>query len=465
MVGRAARPVRRLPGPAVRTAPGRPAHALVPGLSAGPRRSALLGLGAISREATVRFAAELHHEFLGPQLDTVLSAVERPRARLCRAGDLPGLVGLAAVDRGVTARPDLLDAAWRQGALEVAVAATLVDPDGVPLLFHRDGDRVYRIVPPELAGTLTDEELDVTDLLRGRVELGVRGRSSRVEWVLPSHGRVEYVDTPAGTVARGWCAARLYPGAAAYGRPLDERLWDLTVRFTALGYVSHRAVPARGGVGPALIDGRAVVPFAASDAQLSVDLGLGTAGLLPAAGLTPADVTHVDARLELRLPPIHLDGFAAAPGEVIVGGVGYPAECRTIDGRSLVRAPVPPMAHGPVSVRLVDEPAATGLILVPGPDGRSHPRREAPLPASFADQHEPSPPDRLPHRHRIPAIGAHVDTHARRLEPAHAPASTALGPADWSSGCTAASPCRSSGRPVVFRATLTNSDVRVRHCS
>lgn len=340
---------------------------------------ALLRLGPTDREATVALARAVLLEHFPPHLDAALPAGERPRARLCRAGDLPRLVEIAALDRGVTARPELLDVAWRQGALEVTVVATLVGADGTPVPFQRVGDRVHRVVPD---GLLTDDERDVTDLLRGRVELGVRGRDSAVDWPLPSHGRLAFVDAPGGgVVVQGWCTARLYPAAAAYGRPLDERLWDVMVRFTALGHVALRPVPAVGAyrpVGPALVDGRVVVPFAGDDGQLSVDLGRGTPGLVPPGGLTPADVTRGDGRLELRLPPIHLDGFHTAAGHVIVGGVAYPAECRTLDGRSAVRANVPPTAYGQVLVHLVDPAAPTALTLVPGADGHSQPRRLPP---------------------------------------------------------------------------------------
>jgi poly(ribitol-phosphate) beta-N-acetylglucosaminyltransferase len=336
----------------------------------GPK---LVDWSDVQRAAALPILRDLVHTHFGEHLDARLLPTQRPRARLLRAGDADALARLAEHDRGVTVESRVTDLHWDDGALVVSAVSTLVDRAGEPFPLRRDGDRVSRLLPPDLADVCTAAERDVTDQLAGaRVELTVRGRRSRVEWPVATEGEVIFAERDGAPVVEARWQARLDPRTAAYGQPLDENIWDLAVRFSALGATSHRRLPAPAvAMAPALVDGRPVVPYATRNGLLSLDLAEEGRGLVAAAGPTAKDVLVAGDALTVTLPRLHVTGKARLDVEVFVGGATTLGELSVDEKIATVQAPVvAPTASTPVDMRTGGRRHNTGLILHRAPSGR-----------------------------------------------------------------------------------------------
>ncbi|GAA1776784.1 hypothetical protein GCM10009681_55070 [Luedemannella helvata] len=333
-------------------------------------------------EAGMPLATQIVETYIDKQVDERMSHVWRLRSTLLRRGDLDGLYALAKHDKEITATTRVTDLRWDNGAILISGITALTDRSGTPYPLRREGDRVLRQLPADLTGRFTPADLDVTGALTDAViELGIRGRRAGVEWPVATDGAVAFLERDGGTVAEANWRARVDPRTAAFGRPLDENLWDLSVRLSALGFAPHRRLPVLDHhAHPALLDGRPAVVYATVNDNVSLDLAEENVGVVQAAEPRIADLTIADnptgGELVLRLPALHVHGNPKVGVDVSVAGQTTPGELTVEDGCAVLRASyVAPAASAPIMAAVTGGGKPTGLALLRQPDGRSVPTR------------------------------------------------------------------------------------------
>jgi hypothetical protein len=239
----------------------------------------MVGRGGLKRDpAYFARALELAEDFakrrVPERIDVLLDPVNRPRSALLRTGRTDLLRPLAENDQGVKAMPVATDVRLSGGTLTVTCAASWSTADDAPLALRRDGRRLLRVVPSEIAAALEPDDLDVADALSdASVDLSVMGRESRLAWALPTDGQTRLVDDDGHSHLDLDATGVLDPASAALGNPLTDDLWEVACRSTFAGFSSHPMVQYAGPDLVAFADGRLVVAFASPKGRLLVDVG------------------------------------------------------------------------------------------------------------------------------------------------------------------------------------------------
>lgn len=219
-------------------------------------------------------ARRLQETYVPREWEQHLGVYERARGLLLRA-ERPDLMRhLAAVDQTVTASVVAERAEWLDGRLLLEVRGELRVRGAGPLAFRRDGDRVLRILPDEIADALPAEVLDVTDQLPGfQLSVGTRDREAKVTWELPHEPQVAFealgADGTVTPVVR--TTATLDLEHAALGAPLPDAVWDHYAAIRWEGQARGTAITYGGEARAALIDGRAAVAYRNQRGNLTVD--------------------------------------------------------------------------------------------------------------------------------------------------------------------------------------------------
>ena len=299
---------------------------------ADDRRAALLHqyqgrvLGRLSRSLAdanpeeaamaVARAGVLQARYVPEEWDALLGAFDRARAVLLRTGRADLLTALAAVDAEERPEVTATSVRWRDRALRIEFEARWCTRDGRRVDFRREGGRVRRILPPEVAEALPADVLDVTDTVDGfRVGVGVRDRAAAVTWALPVESRASWVDLdPDRSVPFVQGTAVLDPAAAAFGRPLADAVHDLVtgVEWNAADYRPGR-VDHAGPAAPAVIGDRPAVAYASTKGALALDLSSTLRNVLADGGPVAGRVPGTLAALVLPMPRITASGPASLP--------------------------------------------------------------------------------------------------------------------------------------------------------
>jgi hypothetical protein len=285
-------------------------------------QEALFGeIGAVARER------------MSPAVTSRVRSAMRIRARLLEAGRLDGLRALAEVEGDIGAAVTLRELAWEEGALRLRVEALLAGPDGAPLAFERDGDRVLRRLPPGLPGAedVLEADRDVTDeLARGIVHVVLRERETREEYALDVTQEVRLREHGDGVAVVYEAEARLDPASAAAGAGAPDGVWDLTVDVISGGLSASTRLP-RGDVElpPPAITGeappRVAIPFETVEGNVSLDLGERKRSLVKSAR-PDADAARTSRGLAAVAVSLPLRAVAAPRA------AGRPAELLLVDG-------------------------------------------------------------------------------------------------------------------------------------
>ncbi len=317
---------------------------------------------------------QLVAEHAPPELDAALSAVDRCRIELVRTGRADLQRALAEHDRGVTALPVLEEVVWVGPELVLTVTTTLVDADGAPVRFRREGDRWVREVPAELAGALSPTARDITaELECAMFQVSVKGRTSRSTWPLAGQGRVSCTDDGSGSgVITAAVTTRFDPVAFAAEHDLDDAVWDFAARLSVVGYGSHRGL--RGGrtmVG--LLAGVAAVGYENRGGLYSLDMAAAVRTVVGSAAPSAQDVRleaeprqdGLRVRAILPLPDVHCFGDTRLDGEVYVGTqIRAPGTLSTQEGRAEIGFEVTaPEGDHDLRARFCGRTGATGLVL------------------------------------------------------------------------------------------------------
>lgn len=270
----------------------------------------------------MRRARAIQQRFIPEDWDARLGFFAQPRAWLLRQDRPDLLLELHRAYDGVSMKTRLTSVEWVDGALELTAESRWVRDSTQALGFVRLGDRVLMDLPAELSAALPSEALDVTDRLdRFQQTFGVRARAELITWQLPAQTEVAFVpvDGSAGAsaheevtlVARS--TVRLDPRTAAFGRPLEQTVWDLTTisRWDAL--TKGSGLSYRGGSLPALVDGLAVVAYPTKGGKLALDLSGRLRDVVLSAALEPEADSDADVAAGLRLGGVHVVGATDRP--------------------------------------------------------------------------------------------------------------------------------------------------------
>ncbi len=315
------------------------------------------------------FAELLEH--FPERLDVHLTAADRARSALLRAGDRAGMERLAVLDRGVHLDVLATRTRWEQGRWLLEVDAAVAGADGAPFPVDVVDGRVVRRVPEDLRDAGDGAVWDLTDDLPAAYgEVVLRARETAVDWLLPAPGTVHAV--PHGDAHRleVTLATVVDPATAACGGALGEEVYDVFVRLSGLGITRTRRVPADAGHrSAALVDGRAVVCFDTNGGNLALDLSGDVRSLPAIADVTAACLHRGRERTTLDLPGVHVVGESDLPAALSVGTTQRPGRLLGRDGRALVECDGTVPDSGPLRVTVRGRTGRPLLTLGGDPPG------------------------------------------------------------------------------------------------
>ncbi len=220
-------------------------------------------------------ARNLINEYLPEKFDSELSSYGRARARLVRAGEFDLLKQLVKIDAGMYGLAVCNDAAWHNNELEIRSTARWRTSSGKPLALRlADDGRILRVLPNELSNVLGVDLLDVTDdVYNARTTIGIKSRTSKITWLIPTTHRVEVLGSlgaRADVTVRS--TATLNVDNAAFGGPLKQGTWDFNAKNELFGVVNHRSLRSDKVTTPAIIHGRAIEAYVNKNGMLSLDM-------------------------------------------------------------------------------------------------------------------------------------------------------------------------------------------------
>jgi Glycosyl transferase family 2 len=220
-------------------------------------------------------------------LDTHLTPTQLGRAALVRAGRWDLLEKLVAVDAGLVGISTATSVRWVNGTVQVAAESRWKAGDK-PLAIRRDGERIVRDLPDDVAAALPDAALDMdATLAAAHTSIGVRARDTGVTWMLPGDCQVRIDDVEGRPELVVTAEAVLDPATAVFGRPLDENSWDFTGRNVFLGAINQRGLRTSTGSRCALLDGHIYIAYKNMSGMLSFDIDQTNRSLSGSAKLDP----------------------------------------------------------------------------------------------------------------------------------------------------------------------------------
>jgi hypothetical protein len=235
------------------------------------------------------------------------------KAALVRSGRWDLLEKLVAVDAGLVGRSVATSVRWVDGTLLLKAESRWTGPRGARLAIRYDGDRIVRELPSDVAAALPDEAIDMTTVLAAaHTSIGIRARDTGVVWMLP--GECEPgVKLAAGPELVVSAVATLDPRTAIFGRPLDEKSWDITARNEFLGRINQRGLRTSPRVRSALRNDHVYIAYQSEAGTLSLDVDERNRSLVGSAPLDPdkatSSVKGSAGTLRLPLRRVHTSAF------------------------------------------------------------------------------------------------------------------------------------------------------------
>jgi glycosyltransferase involved in cell wall biosynthesis len=265
----------------------------------------------------VELAKAMAEDILGnhipPELDAGLSPMDLGKAALVRGGRWDLLEKLVAVDAGLVGRSVATSVRWVDGTLLLKTESRWTGPRGARLAIRYDGDRIVRDLPGDVAAALPDEAIDMTTVLAAaHTSIGIRARDTGVVWMLPGECEpgVKLAAEPELVVS---AVATLDPRTAIFGRPLDEKSWDITARNEFLGRINQRGLRTSPHVRSALRNDHVYIAYQSEAGTLSLDVDERNRSLVGSAPLDPdqAGSSFKGSAGTLRLPlrRVHTSAF------------------------------------------------------------------------------------------------------------------------------------------------------------
>ena len=264
----------------------------------------------------LKIVPEFVERYIPVEIDAGQTPLNRARAHLLRTGQLHLLRPLAELDDGVKVAATS-DVGWTQdGCLEVSFEGTWMGDDGEPLLFRREGDRVLRHLPDDVAAGLPRELIDVTEQLeKTSVDLAVTSRADHVGWPVRASHETVLQDLGGDLVTVGFKGTAIVdPRSGVFGQELDDAAWVVTLRAGFLGFLSHHPLPYNRRSHVAALPGRFGVAFGNKGGKLVLDLGGGQRHVLDETVPEPGEARIVRAGLlssRITLPMRGVDEVVA----------------------------------------------------------------------------------------------------------------------------------------------------------
>lgn len=229
-----------------------------------------------------------------PELDDVLTPTQLGRAVLLRAGRWDLLERYVEVDAGLVGLSTTTSVEWDGDVVRIAAESRWRASGTKPLALRFDGDRVVRDLPADIAAELPDAALDMTAALSAaRTGIAVRARDSAVVWMLPGSHETSVVDVDGRPDVTVTATATLDPQTAAFGRPLDERSWDLSARNELVGTINQRGLRTSTASRNAVFGGHVYVVYRNKSGMLALDIDQKNRSLV---GSAPPDLSRAVIR-------------------------------------------------------------------------------------------------------------------------------------------------------------------------
>jgi hypothetical protein len=218
----------------------------------------------------------------------------------------------------------LREVRWDEDALIMDLAVELVGPDGSPITFEADGDRLFW-TPPLAELDLPAPLADVTEAVaRARMEVYIRHQDYGLIFFIPVHGEV--CRSQEGDRVRVWAVgrARLDVGTAALGRPLRSGEWEVHVRMHGGAQQARARVAGHRGAQLSCVGvlagrpRRLVVPCWSDQRELSVCVeprSFAESIVLVSPG---ASVTHREGHVFVVLPVPYVPPSGGPPAELVL---------------------------------------------------------------------------------------------------------------------------------------------------
>ncbi|MGZ1490037.1 glycosyltransferase family 2 protein [Brevibacterium sediminis] len=264
-----------------------------------------------SRKLIFSQAQRIRKDFEFARFDTTLSVSQALRAWAVGEGRLDLVERLSQEDVAIAGWETADSLVWKNGVLEVSASAQWSSAHGRTLSLRRDGNRIIKVLSPDLASEISTDQRDMTqDLKTIDCLFAVRSREGLVTWEIPAAWATKVDESrPASVKVTGCTRARIDPASAAFGAPLGTDHWDLQAKISFGNGSAHRSV--RSAI-------PASVAFADGQLHLVYSTDKGTAALVPRGQqeavrhLTPV-LAGFDADGLIRLD---LDGVHDGEGEV-----------------------------------------------------------------------------------------------------------------------------------------------------
>ena len=293
--------------------------------------------GATSEETAMALARaqRIQARYVPLDWEERLGVWERARAVLVRTGRMDLLQRLAAIDGAVTSRVDAERVEWVDGRLRITVRGTFVVRGAGPVAFRRDGDRVLRNLPDDIAAALPQDVLDLTDRLETlKLSVGVRHRRDRVTWELPHQPTLAFepLDEEGFVTAVARSVVDVDLEHAALGAPLSDWVWDTYAAIRWEGQSRGTAVKYRGLARAALVEGRAAVAYRGRTGTLSTDTSGRLRNVVKDSRPTADHIAGSVRRLVVALPEIAIAGTTELPATVALTPLDASADAVTLHG-------------------------------------------------------------------------------------------------------------------------------------
>jgi hypothetical protein len=170
----------------------------------------------------------------------------RVRSHLLREGTFESLDQLAELEAELRPAVTVHKAYWEEDETFVLpFEARLVEKHDRPLRYERRADRIFW-VPPELPDELPDRVLEVTDdLFKSTVQVILRSKRNKAEFVLPSTHKVKLTEIDGVTTPVLAGEARIEPDTAAAGSRLPRGRWEVIAAVDITGFAAVGKVRGR----------------------------------------------------------------------------------------------------------------------------------------------------------------------------------------------------------------------------
>jgi poly(ribitol-phosphate) beta-N-acetylglucosaminyltransferase len=273
-----------------------------------------------------------------PEFADRLALANRIRATAVRDNRMDVLTDLNDRVRTLRGRASLRTLRWDNGGWHADLEVEAVFQDGTSVQFTPLGDERWAVDPRLLPADARQHEVKTTELLTARPSVIALERATDDEWYLPATFSAELRDLPGGGPAQRVVVtgtASFDPATLAGGRPLQNGVWDVSVRFATVGVDlrarigvdegTARPLPSAAIIGPRPVT---VIPYLTETYEkLSFDVGQRIHTLL--ASLLARPVGSVSFTPETFTAPVDVDiAPAASPrslrlqllaGDIVVG--------------------------------------------------------------------------------------------------------------------------------------------------